>query len=56
MARINVYIMVGEPMSKITQYSAINIVPEAHVDAEKWNKIPSDEDVVNTILALQRVE
>jgi len=54
MARINVYIMVGEPMSKITQYSAINIVPEAHVDAEKWNKIPSDEDVVNTILALQR--
>ena len=48
--------MVGELMSKITEYSAINVVPEAHVDAEKWNRIPSDEEVVNTILALHGVE
>ena len=48
------YIIVGKPMTKITEYSAINVIPEAHVDAEKWNKIPSDEEVVNTILALQR--
>jgi YkgG family uncharacterized protein len=52
--RIDVYIMVGKPMTKITEYSAINVIPEAHVDTEKWNKIPSDEEVVNTILALQR--
>jgi len=52
--RIDMYIIVGKPMTKITEYSAINVIPEAHVDAEKWNKIPSDEEVVNTILALQR--
>lgn len=41
-------------MKKITQHSAINVVPDAHVDAEKWNKIPSDEKVANTILAMQQ--
>jgi len=51
--RIDVHLMVGELMSKITEYSAINVVPEAHVDAEKWSRIPSDEEVANTILALQ---
>ena len=44
----------SEPMTKITEYSAINVVPEANVDAEKWNKTPSDEEVANTILALQQ--
>ena len=51
---INVYIIIGESMSKITEYSATNVVPEAHVDAEKWNRIPSDKEVANTILALQQ--
>jgi L-lactate utilization protein LutB len=41
-------------MSKITQYSAINIILEADVDAEKWSRLPSDEEVINTITAIQR--
>ena len=41
-------------MTKITEFSAINVIPEAHVDAEKWNKIPSDKEVANAIVALQQ--
>lgn len=41
-------------MSEITEYSAINIIPDAHVDAEKWNKLPSSDEVVTTISALQQ--
>ena len=41
-------------MSKVTQYSAINIVQEAHLEAERWNELPSDEKVANVVAALQR--
>jgi L-lactate utilization protein LutB len=41
-------------MSEITQYSAINIIPDAHVDAKKWSKLPSAEEVINTTSALQQ--
>lgn len=41
-------------MSKITQYSAINIIPETGVDAEKWTQLPSAKEVIETINALQQ--
>jgi hypothetical protein len=40
-------------MSRITQYSAANLIPEAGVDAGKWNRTPSPDVVGQTIRALQ---
>jgi L-lactate utilization protein LutB len=36
-------------MTKITQYSAINLIAEAGVDPEKWNTLPAKEVVEKTV-------
>jgi L-lactate utilization protein LutB len=41
-------------MAKITQYSAINLIPEAGVDPGTWNSIPTDEIVEKTAKAIER--
>jgi L-lactate utilization protein LutB len=41
-------------MEKLTQYSASNLVAEAHVDAEKWNQQPSANEVTQTVENIQR--
>ena len=41
-------------MAKITQYSAVNLIPEAGVDPKKWNTIPSSEVVEKTVHAIER--
>jgi hypothetical protein len=39
----------GSVMAKITQYSAINLIPEAIVDPHTWNGIPSPDIVSRTV-------
>jgi hypothetical protein len=41
-------------MGKLTQYSASNLVAEAHVDSEKWNQQPSTNEVVQTVENIRR--
>lgn len=41
-------------MAKITQYSAVNLIPEAGVDPQKWNTIPSPEVVEKTVHEIER--
>lgn len=36
-------------MGNLTQYSAANLFAEARVDAEKWNQLPSDREVAQTV-------
>jgi L-lactate utilization protein LutB len=40
-------------MTKITQYSAVHLIPEAGVDPEKWNTLPSAEIVKKTAEAVE---
>jgi len=35
-----------------TQYSAANLFAEAHVDPEKWNRLPPDSEVAKTVEAI----
>ena len=42
----------GEQMVKPTQYSAANLLAEAHVDPEKWNQLPPDNEVSQTVEAV----
>ena len=42
----------GERMVKLTQYSATNLFAEAHVDPEKWNQLPPDNEVAQTVKAI----
>ena len=39
-------------MVKLTQYSAANLFAEAHVDPKKWNKLPPDNEVAQTVEAI----
>ena len=39
-------------MVKPTQYSAANLLAEAHVDPEKWNQLPPDNEVSQTVEAV----
>jgi L-lactate utilization protein LutB len=39
-------------MVKHTQYSATNLLAEAHVDSEKWNQLPPDNEVAQTVEAI----
>ena len=39
-------------MAGLTQYSAANLLPEVRVDAERWNRIPADEEVAETAAAI----
>jgi L-lactate utilization protein LutB len=41
-------------MSKITQYSAKNLISEAGVDPEKWNRIPSPDIVEKTVYEIEK--
>ena len=40
-------------MTKITQYSAINLYPEVIVDADTWNRFPTPDRVDRTIKAAE---
>jgi L-lactate utilization protein LutB len=35
-------------VARVTQYSAANLIGEAGVDPERWNAIPSDEEIYKT--------
>jgi len=41
-------------MGRVTQYSAINLISRAHVDPEKWSRMPSDVEVARTIKAIEK--
>jgi hypothetical protein len=32
-------------MSRISQYSAVNLLPELNIDTEKWSRMPSEADI-----------
>lgn len=40
-------------MANITKYSAFDLLPELKIDAEKWNRMPSEEDITATVRAVQ---
>jgi L-lactate utilization protein LutB len=40
-------------MTKITPYSAVNLIPDAGVDPKKWNTLPPPEIVKNTAESLE---
>ena len=40
-------------MSRTTQYSAVNLIQGAGVDAERWNRLPSMETIDTTVKAIQ---
>jgi L-lactate utilization protein LutB len=39
-------------MAGLTQYSAANLMADARVDAARWNRIPSEEEVAETTAAI----
>jgi L-lactate utilization protein LutB len=41
-------------MTKITQYSAKNLIQEAGADPEKWNRIPSPDIVEKTVREIEK--
>ncbi len=41
-------------MGRVTQYSAINLISQTHVDPKKWSRMPSDEEVARTIEAIEK--
>ncbi|HXY88736.1 MAG TPA: lactate utilization protein [Candidatus Acidoferrales bacterium] len=41
-------------MGRVTQYSAINLISQAHVDPKKWSRMPFDEEVAKTIKAIEK--
>lgn len=40
-------------MGRITKYSAVNLLPELNIDSEKWNRMPSDNEVAATVKAIE---
>ena len=40
-------------LGNVTQYSAVNLIREAHVDPEVWSRIPDEKDVVDTVRAVE---
>lgn len=40
-------------MGRTTEYSAINLLPELKVDAEKWGHMPPEEDIASTAKATE---
>jgi hypothetical protein len=40
-------------MGMITRYSAINLMPELKVDDAKWNRRPSEQEIVSTVRAIE---
>ncbi len=35
-------------MTKATEYSAVNLLPELNIDLEKWNRMPSESEIERT--------
>lgn len=40
-------------MGRITEYSAVNLLPELNIDSEKWNRMPLENEVAATIKAVE---
>jgi len=40
-------------MNKITQLSAQNILPKLALDPAKWNRIPSEDDIAQTVKSIE---
>jgi hypothetical protein len=40
-------------MGQTTKYSAVNLLPERKVDAEKWSHMPSDGEISSAVLAIE---
>ncbi len=40
-------------MGTTTEYSAVNLLPKLKVDAERWSRMPSEEDIASTIKAVE---
>ncbi|MGZ4917798.1 MAG: lactate utilization protein [Halobacteriota archaeon] len=41
-------------MVEPTPFSAINLLPEVNVDSERWNRLPSDEEVARAVAAIRQ--
>ncbi len=39
-------------MAGLTQYSAANLLPEVRVDAARWNRMPAEDEVATTAVAV----
>ena len=40
-------------MANITQYSAVNLMPELDINPKKWSKMPSEEDIILTAHSIE---
>ncbi len=40
-------------MGRITKYSAVNLLPELNVDANKWSRMPSEENIATTVQVVE---
>jgi hypothetical protein len=40
-------------METITKYSAVNLLPELKIDATKFNHIPSEQEIITSVRAIQ---
>lgn len=40
-------------MGRITEYSAVNLLPGLNIDSEKWNRMPAKNDIAETIKAIE---
>ncbi len=43
----------GSKMKPITKYSAVNLLPELKIDAAKFSRIPSEQEILSSVRALQ---
>jgi hypothetical protein len=44
---------VTQQMAKDTEYSAVNLMADAGVDRERWNRIPDDATIERTVAAIE---
>ena len=40
-------------MAKATQYSAVHLIKEAGVDPERWNRLPPESGIQETVQAIE---
>ncbi|WP_292518371.1 lactate utilization protein [Methanoculleus sp.] len=43
----------GQQMAKPTEYSAVNLLKDAGVDTERWNRIPDEATIRKTVEAIE---
>lgn len=43
----------GQQMERPTEYSAVNLLKDAGVDAERWNRIPDEATIKRTVEAIE---